>query len=155
MSKIVFTSFIVLQSTNRSFNRTGTVNRGKEQSHCRVQMCIHYLCFTSFDKLHTKLFSYHLAYKIYLSKNLDVTKMLKLCLYFPFLLFTLVSSDDSKFSFDGFFEKGMVHYALPNSVKINWRNFLEGDDFDTPWVSKKIIQSCVKQYIHKGYFLRF
>ena len=63
--------------------------------------------------------------------------MLKHGLYSLLLLLTLVSSDDSKFSFDGFFEKGMVHYALPNSVKINWRNFLEGDDSDTPWVSKK------------------
>ena len=51
--------------------------------------------------------------------------MLKLGLYFLLLLFSLVSSDDSKFYFDGFLEKGMSNYELPSSIKLTWFNFLE------------------------------
>ena len=46
-------------------------------------------------------------------------------LYFLLLLFSLVSSDDSKFYFDGFLEKGMANYELPSSIKLTWFNFLE------------------------------
>ena len=51
--------------------------------------------------------------------------MLKLGLYFLLLLISLVSSDDSKFYFDGFLEKGMANYELPSSIKLTWFNFLE------------------------------
>ena len=51
--------------------------------------------------------------------------MLKLGLYFLLLLISLVSSDDSKFYFDGFLEKGMSNYELPSSIKLTWFNFLE------------------------------
>ena len=51
--------------------------------------------------------------------------MLKICLYFLLFLISLVSSDDSKFYFDGFLEKGMANYELPSSIKLTWFNFLE------------------------------
>merc|ERR1712168_570088 len=28
----------------------------------------------------------------------------------------------------------MEMYELPNTIKLSWFNFLEGDDSDTPWV---------------------
>ena len=51
--------------------------------------------------------------------------MVKLSVYFLLLLISLVSSDDSKFYFDGFLEKGMANYELPSSIKLTWFNFLE------------------------------
>ena len=76
--------------------------------------------------------------------------MLKLSLYFLLLLISLVSSDDSKFYFDGFLEKGMSNYELPSSIKLTWFNFLEQGnllwDIDNKTVRRQKIPICLHMF---------